>query len=368
MSLIKTLLFSIVLLVTSSITFAHGIIGNGGGGLKSANGNYILFDQNTSVDNNYPPLKPGQKFSDSKLVKDISMLYTFLPSELPNHLIYLTIERNRNYIPVTQDFVEGSLQPEIKRLQQIYEKATGFEASKIEIYAITEKDSSNTYLLPNFFKLSNLDQRIIFIHETIWLSDQIYNSNLSPENEVESYKLMLNIEKKFKTYLLETGQLQNQINLSDALDKFYYLHSNRNKHSFLLHTSAFADRQNNSVLKFSENDHTRLVDFLGNEFFNCIKTLPFELCLPLAQSYLTNHQKQLKTKSYLLTAILNSLSDFRFVDANRQRIDLQTTNINWEDLTFQSRFFSSSFYKALDSEAIFYTNNIQEPLLYFLFD
>ncbi len=79
-------------------------------------------------------------------------------------------------------------------LKRKYAKAVGAQAAaeELAIYAVTR--GSETYLLPEFFQLSETEQAAILLHEAVWV--------ISPELP---YATVIDLEVEFQNYLESNG-------------------------------------------------------------------------------------------------------------------------------------------------------------------
>lgn len=180
--------------------FAGTDIQNGGGGL-SVNGTVAtFFSAKIKIDPD-----PIEGFDEIQMLNQeiyklkidsetkLSMLQNIAPSF------------SRKYFRATNQ----NSQETIDRIKEEYQKATGLELKDIALFAITNTDTQQTLLLPDFFLLQPIEKMAILFHESMWLS-----------NNVKSLKDMLRLEYAFQQYL-EENTVKSVYEFYSLLEKTY---------------------------------------------------------------------------------------------------------------------------------------------------
>lgn len=189
----KTLL--ILLTITMSAAYAGPrVTGNGGGGIKKngvyktfySSGAYINPEELTEV--------PGEAVyrqtisSLSGQGDSTSRLYS---SGLPMG--------DRKFYNILEDRMDDAT---MKRLIEEYARVVKQPSDDLTIFAITDISNKTTYLLPNFYKLSENEQATILFHEAYWLL-----------NPVADYAQVVNAEMIFQEFLelKEAGKYNHKL-------------------------------------------------------------------------------------------------------------------------------------------------------------
>jgi hypothetical protein len=170
-----------------------GDSGNGGGGVLQ-NGQYMTF---FSAGLTVNPVAKGLETSPAlnQLVRFISAS-PYLATTTKAYLLKAILPaQNRNYFDVRADKFGADVQ---QRLKEEYQRATSASASQIVLYAVTDTNSKNTYLLPNFYRLSPTGQMAILFHEAMWV--------LHPDS---SYSQIINAEATFQAHVEQPKDFTN---------------------------------------------------------------------------------------------------------------------------------------------------------------
>lgn len=203
----KRAIFVVFLSLLSSLpAFGEdeGRIGNGGGGFHR-NGQYLTFGSAgvriglTPVDV-VPALDQLQESLQGLRLGKLTS-GNFLQAVLPDD--------QRRYFQVE----ERDLPPkEHARLTKAYRDALGPKArgKKLAVFAVTSRETRETYLLPAFFALKPVEQQAILFHEGLWIH--------LPEGT--TYERVIDAEIKFQHYV-ENGARGYDAELFPVLDEIF---------------------------------------------------------------------------------------------------------------------------------------------------
>lgn len=214
------------ILTIASTTYSHNKIGNGGGGMISRSGEYILL---TSIQNESKYSGADTEIENcssaifSEIRNDIRKMQTFLSKEVGIFLMNNACRGifYRKYNPFENSLTSPMHKVRIKHFKNVYSLATGVDKKKIVIYAITLPNNKKTYFMPEFYKLTFMKQKIILFHEIFWLYFHSQHTiELELFEEVDLYQNMLALEQALIEYLIDTGNIKNQKNFANALHEF----------------------------------------------------------------------------------------------------------------------------------------------------
>lgn len=227
------------ILTIASTAYSHNKIGNGGAGMISHSGEYILLTSiqneskysgvNTEVENCSSTI-----FNDIK--NDIRKMQTFLSREVGVFLMNNACRGifYRKFDPFENSLTSPMHKIRIKHFKNVYSLATGVDKKKIVIYAITLPNNKKTYFMPDFYKLTFMKQKIILFHEIFWLYFHSQDTvELELFEEVHLYQNMLALEQALIEYLIDTGNIKNQTKFANALYEFKSLNRKYKRNSFL---------------------------------------------------------------------------------------------------------------------------------------
>lgn len=170
---------------TSPSTMSAHDKGNGGGGIYR-NGRYMTFYSAGFY------TEPLEATSDEiPQLKELIHFFNTTPylSELTKvkYAKALMRSKKRHFYKVKPE----SFTPEIRsRLIEEYGRITGAQKQEIALFAITDTNKGNTYVFPEYYSLSPVEQWAILFHEAYW----IVNPDASYEQVVEA-------EISFQAYL-----------------------------------------------------------------------------------------------------------------------------------------------------------------------
>lgn len=162
-----------------------GIAGNGGGGIKEQGiyktfysaGFYVAAKDQTDLE--IPALRSlMRQISGSKLFA--------MYKRLPDLAKALAPSDQRKYYRVLPSAFDAEVRAQ---LYAEYAKVTGQPTDRMVIYAVTDRKTSSTYLLPEFDELPPLGQQAILFHEGLWVhwTNPTYESVLQAEAAFQAH-------------------------------------------------------------------------------------------------------------------------------------------------------------------------------------
>lgn len=193
-------LLLLAFLLNLSLAFAHEK-GNGGGGIKES-GVYKTFYSARILVNPVPETEiPGSGLY-------IDTINSLVPnSREATDLISLGLPINdRVFYRILEEKMDETL---MKRLLEEYERVSGVPLNKLAIFAITDIAAKTTYLLPSFYKLSEVEQAAILFHEAYWI--------LKPDS---TYAQVIEAEMAFQEFVEMTIQGRTSMKLPQFLTRF----------------------------------------------------------------------------------------------------------------------------------------------------
>lgn len=189
----KTLL--ILLTITMSAAYAGPrVTGNGGGGIKK-NGVYKTFYSSGAYINPEEVTEiPGADIYRSTILSLAGK------GESTSQLFAAALPMgDRKFYNILEDRMDDAT---MKRLIEEYARVVSQPADDLTIFAITDIATKTTYLLPNFYKLSENEQATILFHEAYWI--------LNPKAD---YAKVVNAEMIFQEFLelKESGKYNHKL-------------------------------------------------------------------------------------------------------------------------------------------------------------
>lgn len=156
----KKVMFVAMLAIGAS-ALAGQTVGNPGGGIIK-DGVYMTFGSaKVSVDPEPATVVPG-----TNLIRQV-ISQLALSEEQKGRIIQSFMPYGaRKYYNVSKDKLDPQTR---KKLIEEYAKITKQPVESIVLYAITEAGTRQTYLLPEFYNLSDEDQAAILFHEAYWI-------------------------------------------------------------------------------------------------------------------------------------------------------------------------------------------------------
>lgn len=194
---------SVCVLLFSVNIFAAKEVQNGGGG-TTQDGSYQTWGSaRISVDKD--PLGfyavPGLSLLTDRLLR------MPLPENVKGELLAaITPSLARNYHQISSDKFDPSAHA---NLVSIYAKLLNVSPENVVIFAVTEPKTKKTMLLPEFFRLTEIEQAAILFHEALWLV-----------NSKATYEQIINIEQVTQAYLQEPTNRTHLLRVLYALGVF----------------------------------------------------------------------------------------------------------------------------------------------------
>lgn len=278
MKFLITTIVSVVMLLSLAV-YAGDKGGNGGGGVIF-DGRYMTFGS------------AGVKIGAAELfLEEIPQLRETLdfiansklsPSSKEDHFKALSRSFKRKYFKLdTSDLSEGVYQKIIEE----YAHLTNLDPSVLDLYALTNIATKETFLLPRFFTLRPSEQMAILYHEAFWIMKQ--NA---------TYKEVVQAEIAFQKYVEDRGSVEKMFNWLDHVgnyvDKMY--------------TAIELDKSSKALAGLvDQRGYVRLSDLLGTDYVECA-TINFNGC----NQYILPHLITLTKKypsSYVLRQIQQNL-------------------------------------------------------------
>jgi hypothetical protein len=212
----KLLIMSMMLALVATANAQVGHDGNGGGGIY-ANGEYKTF-YSAGLFVNAIPKSLQTSAGLNQLVRQISAS-PYLTTPIKTRLLKAILPAsNRNYYDVQANRFGDEVQA---RLKAEYERATKTSAEQIVLYAVTDTNSKNTYLLPNFYRLNLYGQMAILFHEAMWIltPDSTYASIIGAEVTFQAYLEQSNDYASVQRFIRLVGGVADEARLAYNWDK-----------------------------------------------------------------------------------------------------------------------------------------------------
>lgn len=237
----------LLLACSSSILAAEGgaHAGNGGGGVQR-DGRYMTFytaglyvepQANTKVE--IPSLDDLMKF-----VSSMSFISEYSKTPILNAILP---SNQHEYYTVDSKLFD---QATISRLKAEFKRVTGQPVRDIALYALTDTEKRQTFLLPAYFSLSSKDQAAILFHEAYWL--------LHPRT---TYNEVVSAEMAFEAVL---DQSNNQARIVDLMS---YISSPGDRYTYAVNTDVASGALGELV---NEKGQIPLQTLLGDQFLRCL--------------------------------------------------------------------------------------------------
>lgn len=275
----------------------------GGGGVKK-NGKYMTFysagfftEDSTiglndlkSLDEIYKYFVSSQNFSNETKRK---VLATIKPNS------------NRKYFKIKKDTFTEEVR---KRLIAEYVRVTNHGASDLVLFAITDTNSKNTYLFPEFFELTLHEQMAILFHEAFWI--------INPRS---TYAKVIEVETLFQAHLEE----------DQSIDSFYEWILSWAPKRDTVQFSLFIDLKRDALKGYvDENNRVSLKKLIGEDYVKCKNEINFN-CEELIYARVLDKRVQYP-ESYFFIFLENAFYQNKF------NISLQRNgnyNFKYNDLT-----------------------------------
>lgn len=253
----STLLILMLSLISQAYA-AEGQSGNGGGGI-SRNGRYMTFYSAGFY------TEPAESTSEEvpQLQELVSFFYTTPYMNAITRVAYaskLMPSSARSYYKVQAN----SFTPEIRaRLIAEYSRVMNVDTKELALFAITDTTSQTTYLFPEFFSLTPVEQKAILFHEAYWL--------IQPRSD---YSHVVQAEMSFQAYLQNPASPDRLLNWL----------RNSGTSGDVMKASLQTDLQTKAMDGLiKRNNEIVLGDILGADFFHCRAQGETSSCVPFIQ-------------------------------------------------------------------------------------
>lgn len=258
--------------------------GNGGGGVFR-DGRYMTFysaglytEHNESSMDDIPQL--------NELLYFLNNTDYLTPQTRVKYIKALMQSENRRYFKVKPETFTQEIRD---RLIEEYSRVTKAGKDELTLFAITDNESGNTYLFPDYYKLTSSEQWAILFHEAYWIAH--------PDT---TYEDIVDTEIKFQAYIED----------QDSSVKLYRFIKKISDQKEILATSIAYDLNNKALIGPLENEKYLPISYiLGNEWIQYYKqTIKYadptllQNCYSLLQTHLFNLRLE-HPKSMLLQII-----------------------------------------------------------------
>lgn len=203
----KSLFLVLFFMTISSLGFASREVQNGGGGWVS-NDQYMTFYsakipvRRQSI--SYEKI-PGLSF----LLNKVNGLVISPSDKARLTKLFLTIGKRKYY-----SVDEGKFDKEFRQeLIEKYSKLMGIPADNVTLFAVTDRSSWETFLLPEFYKLKEVEQAAILFHESLWLlrEELTYSEVVWTETVAQAYFQEPQSAERFYDFHLQLSTLLGDI-------------------------------------------------------------------------------------------------------------------------------------------------------------
>ncbi len=194
----------------------------------------------------------------------------------------------RNYYKVQQN----TFTPEVRaRLIAKYGEIMHVNTSEIAIFAITDQTSSTTYLFPEFYSLTPIEQQAILFHEAYWIvhPNATYEQVIQAEMALQGYLENPNSSERALRWIKSVG-----------------------KPGDVLLATIRSDLKSGAMKGLVSGEKMSLVNLLGNQFFDCqahgfgpecvsfVKTHAYELTVKYPRSLFLKLFYESLTENHLI--------------------------------------------------------------------
>ncbi|MGZ3710719.1 MAG: hypothetical protein ACXVBE_03145 [Bdellovibrionota bacterium] len=219
--------------------------GNGGGGVIREGRAMTFYSAGliTELDEEAAEDIPGL----NELVQRLYKMPYFTKKNSVELITALRPTAERKYYRVMEKYFNSTTEA---RIREEYVRAMGITRPEVALFAITDSNSKNTYLLPSFYKLKPVEQMAILFHEAYWVRkpDSKYSEIISAEAKMQAY--------------LETGDPKKLLKLISVIgSRMDYI------------KAAMAMDAESGALKplLDKNGNIPMATLLGKETLNCIR-------------------------------------------------------------------------------------------------
>lgn len=226
--------------------------GNGGAGVFR-NGSWVTYfeagyykEPNVAkIDSNYvfPITKSADIPGLDKLIAFINQANFLAPTIKQQIVNSLVPSPQHIYYKAQEDQFDRRIQDALRKK---FNKATGVPVNQLQLWAVTDVNNGMTFLLPEFYKLTETEQVVLLFHENYWL--------------MHKQRLQEDYQSKFR-YRVSDEEL------ADVVDKALYENIVNTEMSF---EAVFREPQNTlRVLK--------LLEYIGDNFYRLAFTIKADI-------------------------------------------------------------------------------------------
>ena len=221
----KILFFAIFSI--GSIAIGHNKVGNGGGGLRTGPGLYSTFRAHATETYNAASSMTAAEIENcsapvfTSMKEDLRRMRDILPVGTTQQLMKLLCQSGRSrYQSVSVQEAQNHIYASpVRKFKRIYSEVTKYEEKHIVIFALTYPYKKKTFLFPEFFHLTFLDQKLILFHELFWIHKFPDGApQLSRFAEMAHYNKILNLESALQDYLVDPEANIHQITFRRAYE------------------------------------------------------------------------------------------------------------------------------------------------------
>lgn len=253
-----------------------GVVGNGGGGV-AIDGRYVTFytaglyiEPQERTDQTVPNLQ-----TLVSAIEKMKFLSSFTKAQLESTILP---SPGHTYFAADASKFDATTQA---RLIAEYARVTNVPTERLVLFAITDTNARQTFLLPNFFQLSAMDQMAILFHESYWLMhpSATYDDVISAEIAFEAVLAKPDDGLRILDLIQHVGTPSDQL--------LYALQTDKS-------TAALKGLVNGK-------NQVSLVALFGKDFLNCVAAgdrHPFtdSQAQPACQTFVLVHFNQLQQK------------------------------------------------------------------------
>lgn len=242
----KKLVLALILLGSFSAN-AYREVGNGAGGLQSDGHYSTYFSANIPVKPD--PMDASEIPGMSSLINKISALD--IPEQQKSDILFQIFPSGeRNYYRVDESKLDKD---NFNNIVKKYSATMGVPEDHVVVFALTDPKTSDTYLMPAFFQLTDFEKAAVLFHESLWL-----------RNPYSRYDEIVSAEQTAQAFFEHPENNKNYYN-------FYYLLSKlTNTHSLLIYPIFKREMQGGIPWSSDKNPYSiRLKDLLGEKFMEC---------------------------------------------------------------------------------------------------
>jgi hypothetical protein len=292
-----------------STTFGIREVGDGAGGVFS-NGAYLTFSS-AQVPVIPTPLAASEVPGMEYLVQQVQKM-DLTPTTRQQFMSLIYPTTKRLYFQSDDSKLDS---PQMQSLVEKYASLTNVPQKSVVIFALTDRFTSSTVLLPSFYKLQKDSERAaLLLHEAAWL------------NGPSSYKDVVQTEMATQAYF-EKGELDPQVyyHFYDMLKQFF---DGPVQHARIL---AYACITHDSKARLLQSDglspgQIYLKDLLGPNYIHCVahSRTGLQNCdADLSMSLITRSEQNpdFLLLRFLSEYYLQHLDGFKVLDNARQTLD-----------------------------------------------